>query len=194
MNPLIREAEALAKDLAKAQESAGQEARLRSQADALWTAERLRGHVHARLAGRPLVVVANREPYRHTRAGSKVEVIMPASGLVTGLEPLLRACGGTWIAHGDGDRDRENSDARGRLRVPPDDPHYNLKRVWLEAEEVAGYYAGFANEGLWPLCHIAHTRPVFRAADWAHYQRVNQKFAEAVLEEIEGQEIGRAHV
>ena len=187
MNPLIREAEALAKDLAKAQESAGHEARLRSQADALWTAERLRGHVHAKLAGRPLVVVANREPYRHVHSGSKIEVIMPASGLVTGLEPLLRACGGTWIAHGDGDADRETADENGRLKVPPENPQYALRRVWLGADEEKGYYSGFANEGLWPLCHIAHTRPVFRPDDWKHYRAVNAKFAEAVFEEIEGQ-------
>jgi len=186
MNPLIREAEALAKDLAKAQESAGQEARLRSQADALWTAERLRGHVHAKLAGRPLVVVANREPYRHTHNGSKIEVIMPASGLVTGLEPLLRACGGTWIAHGDGDADRETSDEAGRLKVPPENPQYALRRVWLSDEEDKGFYSGFSNEGLWPLCHIAHTRPVFRPDDWKRYREVNAKFAEAVFEEIEG--------
>ncbi len=186
--PLLNEAQSVTRELLTAQATAAQEARLRDLGDALWTPERLREHVRNKLSERPLIVVANREPYQHVRRGRETAVIMPASGLVTGLEPLLRACGGTWIAHGDGDRDRENCDARGRLRVPPDDPHYNLRRVWLDAEEVAGYYAGFSNEGLWPLCHIAHTRPMFRAADWAHYQRVNQKFADAVLEEIEGQE------
>ena len=109
---------------------------------------------------------------------------VPASGLVTALEPILDACDGTWIAHGSADADRETVDAHDRLRVPPDQPHYTLRRVWLTKEEEDGYYFGFANEGIWPLCHIAHTRPSFRAADWEYYQRVNEKFAQAVLEEI----------
>jgi trehalose 6-phosphate synthase len=186
--PLVREAETLARDLALAHETAEQEARLRRSGDTLWTAQRLHEHVQAKLSGRPLLVVSNREPYRHRRRGGGIEVETPASGLVTGLEPLLRACGGTWIAHGDGDADFETADARGRLRVPPDNPAYVLRRVRLDDDEVKGYYEGFANEGLWPLCHIAHTRPVFRAADWAHYQRVNEKFADAALAEIKGQE------
>ena len=105
---------------------------------------------------------------------------------MTALEPILCACDGTWIAHGAADADRETVDANDRLRVPPDHPHYTMRRIWLTKEEEEGYYLGFANEGIWPLCHIAHTRPVFRAADWEHYQRVNEKFAQAVLEEIEG--------
>jgi trehalose 6-phosphate synthase len=186
--PLLDEARSMSRELLTAQEAAGQEARLRALGDTLWTAERLREHVKFKLSGRPLVVVSNREPYRHVRRGRETECIRPASGLVTGLEPLLRACGGTWIAHGDGDRDRETADENGRLKVPPENPQYQLRRVWLTAEEEAGYYAGFANEGLWPLCHIAHTRPMFRAEDWAYYRRVNRKFADAVLEEIQDQE------
>ncbi|HBT61789.1 MAG TPA: trehalose-6-phosphate synthase, partial [Elusimicrobia bacterium] len=130
--------------------------------------------------------MANREPYRHVRRGGAVVWETPASGLVTGLEPLLRACGGTWVADGDGEADRETADPQGRLRVPPDVPRYNLRRVWLTAEEENGYYYGFANEGIWPLCHIAHKRPIFRAGDWAHYREVNGRFAEAVLEEVAG--------
>jgi trehalose-6-phosphate synthase len=186
--PLANEAATLARDLVEAQEAVEQEARLRRLADALWTAGRLRDHVQAKLQGKPLLVVANREPYRHVRHGGKVEVVTPASGLVTGLEPLLRACGGTWVGHGDGDADRETADQRGRLKVPPDSPQYGLRRVWLSDEEESGFYYGFANEGLWPLCHIAYTRPVFRAGDWSFYQQVNRKFADAVLEEIEGLE------
>jgi len=187
LGPLIREALAMTRELAHAQESAEQEARLRVLGDSLWTAERLREHVRTKLSGRPMIVVSNREPYRHVRNGTKIDCIMPASGLVTGLEPLLRACGGTWIAHGDGDRDRETADSRGRLRVPPGAPQYALRRVWLDADEENGYYSGFSNEGLWPLCHIAHKRPVFRAEDWAYYRQVNKKFAQAVFQEIEGQ-------
>jgi trehalose-6-phosphate synthase len=99
------------------------------------------------------------------------------------LEPVLKACDGTWIAHGSGDADRETVDHNDRLRVPPDDPRYTLRRIWLSQEEEEGYYYGFANEGLWPLCHIAHTRPLFRASDWSDYRAVNRKFADAALEE-----------
>jgi trehalose 6-phosphate synthase len=109
----------------------------------------------------------------------------PASGLVTALEPILRVCSGTWIAHGSGSADRETADARGRLGVPPGEEAYTLRRVWLSDAEERGYYYGFANEGLWPLCHIAHTRPVFRSQDWLQYRRVNEKFARAVLDEVD---------
>jgi trehalose 6-phosphate synthase len=112
--------------------------------------------------------------------------VVPPSGLVTALEPVLRACDGVWVAHGSGSEDALYVDKFGRLRVPPDDPRYTLRRVWLSKEEEAGYYDGFANEGLWPLCHIAHTRPIFRASDWEWYQRVNEKFAATLLEEMEG--------
>jgi trehalose 6-phosphate synthase len=121
----------------------------------------------------------------HTRRGKEVVVNVPASGLVTAIEPVLRACDGTWVAHGSGDADMEAVDSHDRLAVPPDDPRYTLRRVWLTKEEEEGYYYGFANEGLWPLCHIAHARPLFRASDWKHYQEVNQKFADALLEEME---------
>ena len=159
---------------------------MRVQAESLWTAERLRVHVRSKLRQSRLFVVSNRQPYMHVHRGKTVETLVPASGLVTALEPILRATDGTWIAHGSGDADRETADTHSRLRVPPDDPHYTLRRVWLAKEQEEGYYFGFANEGLWPLCHIAHTRPVFRSTDWAHYQAVNQKFADAALEEMQG--------
>jgi len=120
----------------------------------------------------------------HRQNGKSLEVVVPPSGLVTALEPVLNACDGTWIAHGSGPADADVVDSQDRLRVPPDDPRYTLRRVWLTKEEEEGYYYGFANEGLWPLCHIAHTRPIFRAQDWHHYQEVNRKFTSAVLEEI----------
>jgi trehalose 6-phosphate synthase len=127
-----------------------------------------------------LVVIANREPYIHQRKGDKIEVIRPASGLVTALEPILRQCGGLWIAHGSGSADMEVTNAQGEVAVPPEKPTYTLKRVTLSKEEEEGYYYGFSNEGLWPLCHLAHTRPVFRLSDWQNYLRVNQKFADAI--------------
>lgn len=186
--PLSKEVTRMANSLIFARAAAEQEARLRNEADSRWTAERLKEQARLLLQGRALVVVANREPYMHVRQGRQIKWMMPASGLVTAVEPILRACGGTWVAHGSGDADHENADAKGRLRVPPEAPSYTLKRVWLTQQEEAGYYYGFSNEGLWPLCHIAHTRPIFRAEDYAEYQRVNAKFADAVVEELEGVE------
>jgi trehalose-6-phosphate synthase len=183
--PLAREVATMAESLNHARNAAENEARLRDAAESMWTADRLSVQLRARLENGHLVVVSNREPYMHQRNGKEVEVIVPPSGLVTALEPVLTACDGTWIAHGNGNADPEVVDAHDRLRVPPEDPRYSLRRVWLTKEEEEGYYYGFANEGLWPLCHIAHTRPLFRAADWQFYQDVNQKFTDAVLAEIE---------
>jgi len=184
--PLAQEVTHLAKSLDAARASAAEEARLREAGESIWTAERLRVQVQNKLKASSLFVVSNREPYMHVRRGRSWEAVVPASGLVTALEPILCACNGTWIAHGSGDADRETVDKHDRLSVPPDEPQYTLRRVWLSKEEEEGYYFGFANEGLWPLCHIAHTRPTFRAEDWACYQEVNRKFAEAALLEMEG--------
>jgi trehalose 6-phosphate synthase len=184
LEPIAREVTTLAIHLSAARKAAEREARLREAAESLWTPERLREFVKGRLRGKPLFVISNREPYSHLHRERKTEVIVPAGGLVTALEPVLRASGGMWIAHGSGDADFEVVDEGNRIRVPPDEPLYTLKRVALTGEEEAGYYYGFANEGLWPLCHIAHTRPIFRAADWTQYVKVNQKFASAALEEM----------
>jgi trehalose 6-phosphate synthase len=186
LKPLAREMVTFAASLNAARNAAEKEAQLREAAESVWTSDRLSVHLRSRLNGSRLFVVSNREPYSHVRQGKSVEVIVPASGLVTALEPVLRACDGTWVAHGSGDADRETVDRHDRLRVPPDDAKYTLRRVWLTHEEEEGYYYGFANEGLWPLCHIAHTRPIFRSSDWDFYRKANEKFADAVLDEMEG--------
>ena len=186
--PLAQEVTHLARSLTAARAAAEEEARLREASESVWTAERLRIFVRSKLEDRRLLAVSNREPYEHVHRGKDIDCIVPASGLVTALEPVLRACDGTWIAYGAGDADREAVDEHDRLRVPPAEPHYTLRRVWLSKNEVEGYYYGFANEGLWPLCHIAHTRPTFRAEDWAHYQKVNWKFARAAVEEMQGED------
>jgi trehalose-6-phosphate synthase len=181
----------LARDLNAARATAEEEARLRDTNDSLWTAERLRVSLSSKLQNKPLFVIANREPYMHVRGvgnNGNVQVIVPASGLVTALEPVLLATEGTWIAHGAGSADRETVDAKDHLRVPLDHPRYTLRRVWLSAEEEKGYYEGFANEGIWPLCHIAHTRPIFRPEDWVAYQEVNRRFADAAIEEMQSTE------
>jgi len=159
------------------------ERRTRDDATHLWTPEKLRTLLHEELAGDEVLVVSNREPYLHMRTPRGIEVQRPASGLVTAVEPVMRACSGTWIAHGSGSADRETVDRNDRVPVPPGHPSYTLRRVWLSKEEEQGYYYGFANEGLWPLCHIAHVRPVFRSTDWEKYVTVNQRFADTVIKE-----------
>jgi len=184
--PLAREVTTFATSLVAARASAEQEARMRDAAESSWTAERLSVALREKLKDSRLFVISNREPYSHVHQGKSIAAIMPASGLVTALEPILRACDGTWVAHGSGDADCETVDERNCLRVPPDNPRYTLRRVWLTKEEEEGYYFGFSNEGLWPLCHIAHTRPIFRAADWEQYRAANEKFADALLQEMAG--------
>jgi trehalose 6-phosphate synthase len=185
LSPIAREFENITERLMEARAAAAAEAQLREAGENLWTAERLTAHVRKRAGGK-IFVVSNREPYMHVRQGRETVCVVPPSGLVTAVEPVLRACDGVWVALGSGSEDRFNVDEYDRLRVPPDDPRYTLRRVWLSPEEEAGYYDGFANEGLWPLCHIAHTRPIFRASDWDAYQAVNRKFAQALLHEMEG--------
>lgn len=185
LTPLISEVAHLAKSLALAREHAAEEAKLRVQTESVWTAHSLKEHLRAELGGEKLFLISNREPYMHIKDGRSIKCITPAGGLVTALDPVMRVCDGLWLAHGSGDADREAVDAKDKIRVPPDEPAYTLKRLWLTREEEDGYYYGFSNEGLWPLCHITHTRPVFRLDDWVYYQKVNEKFAEALLEEIE---------
>jgi alpha,alpha-trehalose-phosphate synthase [UDP-forming] len=186
--PFANEVAPLAEGMRQARAAAEAEARLRNINESLWTAQRLADHVRNKLDGNSLFVVSNREPYAHTRHDKGISVTVPASGLVTAIEPILRACHGTWVAHGSGNADAETVDAHDRLQVPPDDPRYTLRRIWLSTEEEDGYYNGFANEGLWPLCHLAHTRPTFRTSDWECYNKVNKKFADALVEEIGGEE------
>jgi len=148
-----------------------------------WNPETLRNALASELPGAQVIAVSNREPYIHNRGADGIKLQIPASGLVAALEPVVRACSGTWVAHGSGSADRETVDVNDRVAVPPNDPSYTLRRVWLSAEEQEGYYYGLANEGLWPLCHIAFVRPSFREDDWQQYRAVNEKFADAIVAE-----------
>ena len=152
-------------------------------ADKQWTPQSLHDLLHDALPGAEVFIVSNREPYIHNHDGERIMLQTPASGLVSALEPVMRACGGTWIAHGSGSADKGTVDSDDRVRVPPANPTYNLRRVWITDEEQDGYYYGFANEGLWPLCHIAFVRPTFRDSDWRYYEQINQRFADAVVQE-----------
>jgi trehalose 6-phosphate synthase len=151
-----------------------------------WTPHALKQVVGEHLRSPEMFVISNRQPYTHERgADGKIHVHVPASGMVTALEPVMRACSGTWIAHGSGGADREVVDKHDRIRVPPDEPSYSLRRVWLSAEEEEGHYFGFSNEGLWPLCHLAYVRPAFRDSDWKMYEAVNRKFADTIQKEAQ---------
>ena len=176
LHPVAQDLRALIHDLEA-------DKRLRDESQMTWTPATLKRILHDHLSGDEVLIVSNREPYIHNWDGNDVEVQVPASGVVTALEPVMRACSGVWIAHGSGSADREVVDARGHIRVPPDQPAYEIRRIWMSSEEEAGYYYGFANEGLWPLCHLAHVRPVFRSSDWQVYREINERFALAVIEE-----------
>ena len=188
LTPLTQEQHApelqpLAKDLRSLVEALEAERRMRDESQISWTPASLKTILHEQLAGDQVLIVSNRQPYVHIRRDQKIEVQLPASGLVSALEPVMRACSGVWIAHGNGSADRDVVDKRNHVGVPPEHPAYEIRRVWITAEEEAGYYYGFANEGLWPLCHIAHVRPTFRSSDWNQYVAINQRFAQAVAEE-----------
>jgi trehalose 6-phosphate synthase len=177
LRPIARDLQALVRDLEA-------ERHARDESQTTWGPDALRRILRQDLKGDEVLIVSNREPYLHMRRKDNVvEIQRPASGLVTALEPVMRACSGTWIAHGAGSADRETVDGHDHVMVPPERPSYRIRRVWLSKEEEQGYYFGFANEGLWPLCHIAHTRPSFRAPDWEHYQTVNRRFADVVQAE-----------
>ena len=187
--PLAGEISKVTKSLRQARQAASEEARMRlEKIDSPWTAERLREFIKAYLKDRPIYVITNREPYIHTKSKGKIKWHVPASGVITALEPVMEACGGMWIAHGSGNADAETADKDGKIMVPPDEPKYTLKRVPLTPKEIEGYYTGFSNEALWPLCLMAHTRPLFRAEDWVEYKKVNAKFAKILLDQIQGVE------
>ncbi len=176
LGPLARDIQEMLRALDESR--AGNEIRL------TWTPETLRQILAQELPDADVIVVSNREPYIHNRTDDGgISLQIPASGLVAALEPITRACAGTWVAHGSGSADRDVVDAQDRVPVPPADPAYTLRRVWLTEEEQDGYYYGMANEGLWPLCHLAYVRPVFRQDDWNHYVAVNTRFADAVVAE-----------
>jgi len=186
LGKLANEVEQAALTLRVARRAISKEATHRIETKDLWTESRLKDLIHSKLGDNSLFVVSNREPYMHVmdKTTGKPACMRPASGVVTAINPILYACGGVWVAHGSGEMDRQFTNSKNKLGVPPEDHRYILKRVWLNKQEEEGYYYGFSNEGLWPLCHITHTRPTFREVDWQMYKSVNQKFADAVLEEL----------
>lgn len=181
---LVSESDRLAASFRAARTATFASARRVAHSEKTWTRDRLRAHALDCLGmGSQLVVVSSREPYIHALQDGHPHVVMPPGGLVTAIDPVLQACGGVWVAHGTGEADRQMSDAHGRLTVPPADPRYTLRRVWLTPSEQEGYYS-CCNDAIWPMCHVAHERPIFRTSDWQHYVNMNRRFADAVLDEV----------
>ncbi|CAN5743725.1 N/A [soil metagenome] len=131
---------------------------------------------------RGFVVVSNREPYEHfwDEAADEIDVRRPTGGLVAALDPLMQAVGGRWIAWGSGDRDEATVDDNDSVAVPPEEPAYTLKRLWLDQQDVHQYYFGYSNQFLWPLCHLRPALTRTRVKYWERYVEVNQRFADAV--------------
>lgn len=186
--PLIGEIAKMASTLTQARSVASEEARLRfEKLDTPWTEERLKEFIKAYLKDRQIFVVSNREPYIHQKVKGEIKLSVVPSGMNTAVNSVMEACGGTWIAYGSGNADKEMSDENGKLKVPPDDPKYTLKRIWLTEKEVKGYYS-FSVEAMYPLCLMTYNRPIFNKEDWLMYKKVNGKFAETILEELKGVE------
>ena len=148
------------------------------------TKESLHNLAKTLLGNHRLVVVSNAEPYVHNQDGGMMDYMIPPGGVIAALEPIMRASGGTWVAHGRGKSDWEVTDSDGSLQVPPEDPQYTLRRVFLSESQFRGYYDGLANGALWPLCHTAYVRPRFDEEDWTSYVAVNRIFAEHVKKVI----------
>ncbi|WP_158055312.1 alpha,alpha-trehalose-phosphate synthase (UDP-forming) [Halorussus halophilus] len=149
------------------------------------TAKSAADSVAAVLDGRELVVASNREPYSHGYTDGEIVVDRPAGGLTAALDPVMQAVEGTWVAWGDGDADREVVNDEGTVGVPPEDPAYDLRRVWLSDEQVSGYYRGYSNQVLWPLCHLDTAKVNADPTFWAQYRQTNADFADAILDAAE---------
>ena len=152
-----------------------------------WNKDSLRRLVQREMGEYRLVVVSNRQPYIHEIIEGELSFVVPSGGVTTAIDPIMQECGGTWVAFGGGQGDRAAVDDKNRIMVPPDDPAYTLRLVWLTEEEERGYYDGFSNAALWPLCHNAYTEPIFKLDDFETYKSVNREFAKQVLDEIGGQ-------
>lgn len=152
----------------------------------MWTRETLQQFVREKLSEYQFLVVSCREPYSHSIEKGQIVCKRGTGGVVTAIDPVMQACRGTWIAYGNGSADKRVSDSMGRVQVPCDNPSYTLKRIWLTKEEERGFYFGYSNDAIWPLCHMAFQRPTFKSEDWTQYENVNRKFAQTIADELDG--------
>ena len=148
----------------------------------MWDKKTLQELIKEKFTGYKFIVVSNRQPYSFEYAGRKIKCVKTIGGLVTALDPVMQTAGGVWVAYSSGDADMSVVDKNNSVKVPPEKNLYIEKLVVLSKEEENGYYYGYANQALWPLCHIAYKQPVFNSSDWEHYKNANKKFAESVVE------------
>ncbi len=141
--------------------------------------------VSSHLGDQKLVVASNRQPYSHERENGDIVVNRPAGGLTSALDPVMQSAGGTWVAWGSGDADFDVADTDGRVSVPPESPAYEIRRVSLSDEQVEGYYYGYSNQVLWPICHIDLEKMNAEEQFWDHYQQANRAFADAIIDETD---------
>lgn len=150
----------------------------------MWTKRQLQETMKGSLSDYLLVVASNRQPYSHLVKSGRLTCVRQSGGLVTALDPVMQAVEGVWVAEGTSPHDRQVVDENGKVLLPPENPSYSLRRIFLSKEERDGYYYGYSNEGLWPMAHVVYARPVFRVSDWKKYQKVNERFAQTILEEV----------
>jgi trehalose 6-phosphate synthase len=153
-----------------------------------WNKKTLEKVMKERFSNHLFMVVSSAEPYVHNFSKDAIRVDRAPGGLVTGVEPILKANKGLWIAHGRGTADKDVVDANDKIKLPPRKTAYTLKRLWVNKKNLKGWYYGFSNQALWPLCHNVYERPAFDENDWKSYVSVNSQFADAVLQEAEGKQ------
>jgi trehalose 6-phosphate synthase len=150
-----------------------------------WSKKSVLNSLKEKFSDYSLVIASNRQPYIHKLSRGKIECTRGPGGVVTALDPIMRSLGGSWVCCGSGDADKlaaKNS----KVKVPPHDPSYELRYIWLSKEENIGYYFGYSNQGLWPLSHLVFTKPDFDNEHWQVYKQVNKKFAQNIDKEIKG--------
>ncbi len=135
--------------------------------------------------GAKLVLASTSEPYLHYYRGGEIQWRGGAGGVATALDSLMREYSGIWVSLGLGSADKEVADSNGKLKVPPGEEDYVLKRVWISKKEEEGAQALTANSALWPLSHTVYVRPVFQQDAWEQFKAVNEKIAQSVAEEVD---------
>lgn len=140
------------------------------------------------LKNKRLIVAIQREPYIHITTPEGIKLDKVAGGAHVLLDGILKQVGGLMVAIGMGNADHLVVDEKGRIKVPPKEKSYTLKRIFLKKKELDGFYYGFANQTLWPLCHAVFVKPSFSREWWDSYVSVNEKYANAILEELDSQD------
>lgn len=133
-----------------------------------------------------VIIVADAETRVHKNDNGKIISTVPAGGVSIALDPIAQASNCVFIARAKTDEDKQVVDRDSKIEIADMENNYTLKRVFVSGDRFDQYYNGFSNQTLWPLCHVTFERPEFRNEWYEGYKKVNEKFAQAVLEEIKG--------